>query len=103
MKASDLCRATGISYRQLDHWCRQGYLSAQGQVGNTPGSGHQREFTTTQVRKARSMKCMIDLGFEVWLAEKVAQLLIDNPECKSIHLGHGVTALIEPHNHSDKE
>lgn len=101
MRAPELCRAADITYRQLDHWCRQGYIEPYGDIGATPGSGNVREFSPKMVRKAKSMKCLIDIGFEVQLAARIAGLLVNNPDTKSVHIGHGVTVLIEPHTHKE--
>ena len=98
MKAADVCRYADISYRQLDHWTRQGYLEAYGV--SEPGSGNKREYSRAQADKARLMQCMISVGFEVSFAEKVASFAIVG-EYK-LHVGHGITLLIEPHEHKDK-
>ena len=40
-------RAAGVTYRQLDYWCRQGYLPAS--TVEASGSGTRRRFTRQQV------------------------------------------------------
>lgn len=97
MNASDLCDYADITYRQLDHWCRQGYIKAQGENGNTPGSGIHREFSDDEADKARNIRCLTHVGFEVHQAEKIAQSVkLGNVR---IHLGHGVTIMYEKHRH----
>jgi hypothetical protein len=95
----DLCRDADISYRQLDHWCTKGYLVPAGRDRN-PGTGQSREFPWEMVKKARLMSCLIKLGFEVQLAEKVATFAAAG-EFK-LAIGHGVTLTIEPHEHKEK-
>lgn len=88
----------GISYRQLDHWCSKGYIVPVNYQGN-PGSGHQREFTRQEGNKAKLMACLIKVGFRVEFAEMIAQINTYDSQAKTIHLGHGVTILLEPHHH----
>lgn len=98
MRAPQLCDYAGITYRQLDHWCSKGYLKPLDYQGN-PGSGVTREFTRKEGDKARLMACLIDRGFTVPAAEKIAQVNTYDQQAKSIFLGHGITVLIEPHSH----
>lgn len=47
----EVCAAAGITYRQLDYWCRANVLDCVGGSA-TPGSGGQRRFTDTETRVA---------------------------------------------------
>lgn len=98
MNVRQVMAHAGITYRQVDHWCSAGYLVPVDYQGN-PGSGHNREFTRKEGDKARLMKCLIDIGFRPERAEMIAQLNTYDAQARSIHLGHGVTVLIEPHQH----
>jgi DNA-binding transcriptional MerR regulator len=49
----ELCRTCGISYRQLDYWCRRGVLEPM--TNATPGSGIPRPFTEEELRVARAL------------------------------------------------
>lgn len=40
-----VCRLVNVTYRQLDHWVRAGYLSSR---HHDLGSGHQRRFTVQE-------------------------------------------------------
>jgi DNA-binding transcriptional MerR regulator len=60
--AREVVRALGVSYRQLDHWCRRGVLGERF-VG--PGSGAFRLFTLQDVAKIAAAKRMRDLGLEL--------------------------------------
>lgn len=99
VKAADVVRYAEISYRQLDHWCRQGYLKPLGHHGANPGSGRDREFSRDEANKAKMMQCLISLGFEVHLAEKVATFAVLGEY--NLYVGHGVTLKIEPHDHKE--
>lgn len=43
----EVCAAAACSYRQLDHWTRLGIIHPS--VSSTPGSGHQRRWSTHDV------------------------------------------------------
>lgn len=61
LNATDMVRRSGASFRQIDHWCRNGYLrTADGR--NTPGSGVSREFMLQDLRVARVMVVLSALG-----------------------------------------
>jgi DNA-binding transcriptional MerR regulator len=99
MKAQDLCRYSDISYRQLDYWTTQGYLKTY--AASNPGSGREREYPYDQAKKARLMKCLIELGFEVHLSNKIATFAAIGEY--NLFLGHGVTLRIEDHEHKEKK
>lgn len=73
--SAELITETGISYRQLDYWCRTNLLTAlpvkkaQARYGalaitpETPGSGYQRRFDQAQVTRARLIHQLLDTGF----------------------------------------
>jgi len=52
-------RIAGITYRQLDYWCRQGIIEPT--VGAV-GSGSRREFSRDEVRLAWAMAQLRSLG-----------------------------------------
>lgn len=87
-----------ISYRQLDHWCTKGWIKPVDYNSN-PGSGQQREFTRQEANKAKLMWCLARVGFKIDVAEQIAHCNTYDVQAKTVHLGHGVTVLIEPHTH----
>ncbi len=63
--STDAARAAGISYRQLDYWCRSGVIVPAGTTdlhdnpvevtwAATPGTGRARRFTARQVAILRA-------------------------------------------------
>lgn len=51
LNSKELTELVGITYRQLDYWCRQGYIHP---IGNdTPGSGKQRRFSPAILPKVK--------------------------------------------------
>lgn len=61
---------TGITYRQLDYWCRTGYLHPS--TAN-PGSGYQRSFPADEVEIARLMVLLTGAGVEAKAAARAAR------------------------------
>lgn len=51
IRASELRRRTGATYRQIDHWCSVHIISPVGD--HCPGSGFPREFTVDTIAKVR--------------------------------------------------
>jgi DNA-binding transcriptional MerR regulator len=62
-------REAGITYRQLDHWARLGYLRPV-QAG---GSGNAREWTRAEVNIARLMGRLVRAGVAVETAALFAR------------------------------
>jgi DNA-binding transcriptional MerR regulator len=48
--STELCEATGLTYRALDYWCRNGVIPDGGNAG---GSGSRRSFDAAIVPKVR--------------------------------------------------
>jgi DNA-binding transcriptional MerR regulator len=84
-----------ISYRQLDHWTRKGYITPFER--DREGQGHEREYPEKQANKARWMGCLVKLGIDVSSAERIARLVVEGEN--KLYLGHGVTVIVEPHRH----
>jgi DNA-binding transcriptional MerR regulator len=97
MNPVELQRYARISYRQLDFWVQRGLLKTT-DGRKSPGSGNPRVFSDQEAKKARVMRCLLDLGFKLETAHRIARLNVSTGE-KRLHLGHGVTILIEPHTH----
>lgn len=67
--ALELINQAGISYRQLDYWCRTGLLTTLD--GNTPGSGWARRFHETQVERALALRALLNVGMSLQLCRLV--------------------------------
>lgn len=59
----------GITYRQLDHFVRQGYLKPS----HDGGSGHPREWTRAELDVARLMGRLSAVGIRLETAHRVAR------------------------------
>jgi hypothetical protein len=60
----------GVTYRQIDHWARRGFLRPEQPV---PGSGFVREWPETELRVAEAMGRLVRAGLPPALAERVAR------------------------------
>jgi hypothetical protein len=63
-------REIGITARQFDHWVWAGYLHPDGEQGR----GHQRSFSTQEVKVVRDMAALVRLGFPPRTAVVLARL-----------------------------
>lgn len=55
--STQVMRMVGITYRQLDYWCRSGFIPG---MAREIGSGCQREFSDEQVEAVRRVKGIMD-------------------------------------------
>jgi DNA-binding transcriptional MerR regulator len=70
MMAPDVLRQAGITYRQLDHWSRIGYLKPS---NPDCGSGRRRDFPMAEVTVARRMALLVNAGLTLKTAHRVAR------------------------------
>lgn len=63
-----------ISYRQFDHWARQGWIRPD---GGDPGSGIDRSFSGPEVDIFRIMAPLVNLGFRPSVAAELARAHVD--------------------------
>lgn len=56
--ARDLERLSGVSYRQIDYWCRNGLF---GDSVRGTGSGSRRRFPPEDLRACRAIKRVMDV------------------------------------------
>lgn len=72
---SDLCAAADISYRQLDHWTRLGYLHP---IEATPGSGYVRAYPSSELATAQLVRRLLDAGMKPREAFTLARDLLEH-------------------------
>lgn len=48
----EVARSVGVTYRQVDHWCRAGLVPGQEEA---QGSGYSRQFTIDQFRRVQML------------------------------------------------
>jgi DNA-binding transcriptional MerR regulator len=89
-KAGVIVRAAGITYRQLDHWTRKGYLSAVAK-----GSGAPRDWEDDAVFIATDMARLVEAGLTVEVAAIVARRHVQFPSSSEKYvLAAGITLSI---------
>lgn len=70
MRAPDVLRAAGITYRQLDNWSRIGYLHP---VNPDCGTGRARDYPMSEVKVAQRMALLLNAGLTLKTAHRVAR------------------------------
>ena len=82
--SAELMQQTGITYRQLDYWCRVGYIEPHthnGREAAQPGTGYRRCFALAEAAKILAFKQLVDdCGIEherAWLMIKHPGRLLD--------------------------
>lgn len=70
MNAMELAGHAGVTYRQVDHWTRQGWIRSESGPG---GSGHQREYSPAEVRAATWMARLTRAGFAPSAASRIVR------------------------------
>lgn len=62
--------AFGMTFRQLDWWCRQGWIRAD---NPDPGSGKRRSFPPGEVEVAATMTALVKAGVSASAAHRAAR------------------------------
>lgn len=93
VRAPAIVTATGVTYRQLDHWTSRGYLTpvaaAEGvEDARHPGSGRARIYDARAVEKTRLMVALTRYGLTPAAASAAADALLDSGR---VDVGAGVT------------
>lgn len=65
----------GLTYRQVDYWCRTAVLVVEGDGGPTPGSGYNREFSWREARVACALGQLRVVGVDLVNLRRVAAQL----------------------------
>ena len=100
MNAMKIMRDAGITYRQVDSWCRNWYLRPW---NNDCGQGSLREWPDEEIAIALTMKQLIDVGIRAGKAAKHARQIVKTRRTLgisdapiSVDLGNGVVLTLEP-------
>lgn len=71
MNGVQLADAAGVTYKQVTHWTRRGWLKP---ADPTPGSGIPCDYPPEEVAVAKRMANLIDWGFRPDMAAALARL-----------------------------
>lgn len=78
-RAPEICRMTGITYRQIDFWARTGILVPS--IEDANGSGTRRRYSETDLRALKAIKLLLDGGLSLqsarWVGTLVASIGLD--------------------------
>jgi DNA-binding transcriptional MerR regulator len=88
LSTTAVCRFAGISYRQLDYWCRMGLVRPE---RDARGSGTQRKFTAAQARAVRLAAALMRLGATTGVISGLVTRMAEAPEWEwtgTIVVGH---------------
>ena len=77
LTAPQVCRRAGITYRQLDYWCRVGMIRPE---RDARGSGTQRKFTEAQARGMRLAAALMRAGATTSAISALVARMTDAPE-----------------------
>lgn len=88
--SSDVIRITGVTYRQLDYWCRTGRLGDRHKTDH--GSGNERHFTAADVMLVAYTATLLQAGFALDAALSVAAQLVEQPS-KRVELAAGMVVV----------
>jgi DNA-binding transcriptional MerR regulator len=64
-----LVQVSGATFRQLDHWCRKGWLRPEG----GEGTGNFRDFPGDEISVAKVMARLVDAGVSPEAAHRAAR------------------------------
>jgi len=79
MNSADVCARAHITYRQLDHWTRRGYITpTSGQISPGPGAG--RQWTRAEADHIRRMAALTQFGVEQKTAAAIARRLASHDD-----------------------
>lgn len=59
--STELVKASGASFRQIDYWTRTGLLKPEG-PGFAQGPGHHREYSLAQLARAKAAGALLRAG-----------------------------------------
>lgn len=65
----ELCNLTGITYRQVDYWCRTNLLTPIDE--EPPGSGRSRRFHTDQIHRGAVLGDLTAIGVSLQVCRQI--------------------------------
>jgi len=74
LSSDEVAEYAGITYRQLDHWLRRGYIPAPGTTSGETGSGNRRRWTQAEADRVALMASLVGEGLTVPAAAARAAL-----------------------------
>lgn len=75
LRSADVSRLAGVSYRQLDYWCRNGVAVPISGDNPSPGSGQHRRWSRADVRVVVALGRLAALGCRTATLRHVSPML----------------------------
>jgi DNA-binding transcriptional MerR regulator len=92
ISSMDACEQAGITYRQLDYWCRTGYL---GPEQKRWGSGNPRSFTIRDVALVATAAALHRCGLLIETAFTAASDLLNGADVAEVGTAQ-ITVKVSP-------
>ncbi len=83
VRSPEVHRVAGVTARELDYWCRAGYVRP---VGNDRGSGNCRFFTPREVAWVLALRMVRDAGHDP--GGRVARAVVEVVRSAPVLAGH---------------
>lgn len=103
--APQVCKITGVSYRQLDYWARTELIKPS--LSEASGSGSRRVYSERDLSIVKTMKMMLDAGLGLNIVRSAVEKLQDESleegqilvvQTKMVFGRHGGFGLVEDQN-----
>ena len=95
VSASTAVKETGITYRQLDHWCRTGLVEP---AKPAEGSGSQRAYSEHNISILKLVKWLGDVGLDHALIRRIIKS-IENVDSLEGYLIVSPDQIVLKHSH----
>ena len=92
MNIPQAARRAGVTTRQLDHWCRRGWISPRTQ--QPIGHGIVREFTRDEVTRIKHLAALVNAGMRPELAAAALDRAVDD-NGRAVIITGKVTIVVE--------
>lgn len=89
-RSPEVCRLTGVTFRQLDYWARTDVLRPS--IADAHGSGSVRRYSDADVAAAKAVRCLLDRGISLQQAARVVPLVREGDGCRWLVVGDEVVA-----------
>jgi DNA-binding transcriptional MerR regulator len=97
VNSESVCVRAGITYRNLDYWCRAGYLPTSERHSHL-GSGYPRDFTEAEAEHVAALARLVKAGIRLDVASKALREQTDDGAIPaSLILPGGVTVTTRSH------
>jgi hypothetical protein len=95
LTSEQVCTLAGITYRQLDHWLRRGYVDCdRADLGVPVGTGNPRRYTPEQTHRIRLVASLVHAGLSVPRAADLINRHLSGHDTFTAPLAPGVAVVV---------